>query len=141
MTGEFLKEKIKSTGFQQVEVASRLGITPQSLESKLKSKDIKVSFLLEVARALNKNIYFFLDELQQQYYIKDYNNSSDNSMTSDPVIPDTPVSEMVSEELVKKLDLAENHIQVVTQAQTRTLLNQDEILEKLDQILLATQKK
>ena len=64
MTGEFLKMKIKMSGYQQVEVAESLGISPQALESKLKSQDVKVSFLLQVANAINKNVYYFFDDLQ-----------------------------------------------------------------------------
>ncbi len=134
MTGEFLKEKIKSSGFQQVEVASKLGISPQSLESKLKSKDIKVSFLLKVAKAINQSIYYFLDELDNEFFIKNYlNPDEDTSKASKAVTSD--ILGMVSEEIFKKLNSTEDHIQVITEAQTRSLVNQDTILDLLQQLI------
>ncbi|WP_459212455.1 helix-turn-helix domain-containing protein [Aquimarina rhabdastrellae] len=139
MTGEFLKEKIKSSGFQQVEVAAKLGISPQSLESKLKSKDIKVSFLLKVAKAINQSIYYFLDELDNDFFIKNYlNPDEDTSKASKAVTSD--ILGMVSEEIFKKLNSTEDYIQVITEAQTRSLVNQDTILDLLQQ-LITSQKK
>jgi len=63
MDGVFLKKKILSTGFQLYEVAKKLEITQQDLQSKLKSKDVKLSFVNKIANAVNKDIYFFFDEI------------------------------------------------------------------------------
>jgi len=55
MDGSFLKKKILSTGFQLHEVAKKLEISQQDLQSKLKRN--------KIANAVNKDIYFFFDEI------------------------------------------------------------------------------
>lgn len=61
MTGEFVKLKLKEEGIELVDVANAMGITPQNLQSKLKTSDIKVGVLEIIASAINKSIYFFFD--------------------------------------------------------------------------------
>ncbi len=144
MKGNFLKEKIKNSGFQQASVAAKLGITPQSLESKLKSKDIKVSFLLEVAKAINKNVYYFFDELNHDYFVSEYNPSNRKEEVAEPIAEVTQlkdneflnkVSETIEAKLTPILNDTDNHINLLAEAQARTLVNQSEILDKLDLIL------
>jgi len=62
MEGSFLKKKIQSAGFQLYEVAKKLDITPQDLQSKLKSKDVKLSLIRKIASAINKDVFFFLED-------------------------------------------------------------------------------
>ncbi len=145
MKGDFLKEKIKNSGFQQSEVASKLGITPQGLESKLKSKDIKVSFLLKVAKAINKNVYYFFDELNHDYFVSNYETSSKDSQKKiEPSESDQQFLHVISETLTNKLspllDDTENHVNLLAEAQARSLVNQSEILDKLDQIIVNYKK-
>lgn len=71
MNGDFLRKKIESSGFQLADVARGMNITPQNLQSKLKSKDIKVSFLEELAQSINKTVYYFF-EIEEK--TKDVNN-------------------------------------------------------------------
>lgn len=61
MNGDFLRKKIDDAGFQLVDVANYLNISPQALQSKLRSKDIGVSFLIDIANAINKNVYYFFE--------------------------------------------------------------------------------
>lgn len=62
MTGKDLKYKIESAGFALSDVALALDISPQNLQNKLNSQDVKVSFLLKVAGVINKSIDYFLVE-------------------------------------------------------------------------------
>ncbi|WP_376777154.1 helix-turn-helix transcriptional regulator [Flavobacterium covae] len=71
MNGDFLRKKIELSGFQLADVARSMNITPQNLQSKLKSKDIKVSFLEELAQSINKTVYYFF-EIEEK--TKDVNN-------------------------------------------------------------------
>lgn len=64
MNGNYLRIKIKNMGFELSEVAKNLHISPQALNSKLNADDIKVSFLKEIAKAVNKTVYSFLEEEQ-----------------------------------------------------------------------------
>ncbi len=61
MDGDFVRKKIELAKFQLVEVAEKMNITPQDLHSKLKAKDVKVSFLQKIAEAINKNVYYFFE--------------------------------------------------------------------------------
>ena len=51
MNGDFLKSKIIDAGFELAEVARLLSITPQNLQSKLNSKDIKVYYFLDIKQS------------------------------------------------------------------------------------------
>lgn len=62
MTGEYVKNKIKETGYMLDDVAKSMSISPQSLQSKLRSSDIKVGVLESIANAINKNVYFFFKD-------------------------------------------------------------------------------
>lgn len=57
MTGKSLKDRLKKINIELVEVARLLNISPQNLQSKLNADDLKLSFIGDVARAINKNIY------------------------------------------------------------------------------------
>lgn len=93
MNGEFLRNKLQSFNCQLVDVAKKLGVSPQNLQSKLKSKDVTVNFLLAVVRAINKNVYdivsgseyekmFDLPEKLVMASISEHNEST--STVSDP---------------------------------------------------------
>lgn len=66
MTGEYVKNKLKNSGYVLDDVARGLNITPQNLQSKLRSSDIKVGVLEDIAKAINKNVYFFFEDNPQQ---------------------------------------------------------------------------
>ena len=61
MNGDFIRKKIELAGFQLSEVARKMEISQQDLQSKLKSKDIKVSFMENVAKSINKSVYYFFE--------------------------------------------------------------------------------
>lgn len=60
MTGNYLKNRIKGFGVPLKDVADGLNITPQDLQSKLKTKDVKVELLFEIAQVINKSVYDLL---------------------------------------------------------------------------------
>ena len=62
MKGEFVKNKLKKEGYILEEIALAMGISPQNLQSKLKSSDIKVGVLEEISKSINKSIYFFFEQ-------------------------------------------------------------------------------
>lgn len=143
MTGDFLKTKIKMSGFQQVEVAEKLGITPQHLESKLKSQDIKVSFLLEVARAINKNIYYFFDGLSDEFFLKKHLETENPDVAlgeikvkekADQFIL-TQIVELLSQKLSPNFDETKSNFNVLMEAQSRMILTQGEVLDRLEELV------
>lgn len=77
MEGETLKTKIKEAGYELVTVAKKLSISPQALQNKLNARDVKVSFLQEIAKSINKSVYYLLDEMpppaQSKHLIPLYN--------------------------------------------------------------------
>jgi transcriptional regulator with XRE-family HTH domain len=60
LTGHDLRYKIEQAGFSLTEVASLLGISPQNLQNRLKSQDFKIGFIQELAKAINKSVYFLI---------------------------------------------------------------------------------
>ncbi|MBC8643836.1 hypothetical protein H9W95_06695 [Flavobacterium lindanitolerans] len=42
------------------EVAKRLNISPQNLQNRFKSKEITLDFLIEVSKAVNASVYYFI---------------------------------------------------------------------------------
>lgn len=62
MTGEDLRQKLQEHGMPLRQIAISMGITEQDFQSKLKAKDLKVSFVVSVAKAINKSIYELIDD-------------------------------------------------------------------------------
>lgn len=62
MTGKILRNKLKELNVPLREIAVRLKISDQNLQNKLNAKDVKVSFIIELARCFGKDICFFIDE-------------------------------------------------------------------------------
>lgn len=62
MTGESLKPFITALDVSQAETARKLGMSPQALDSMLKTKDVKTGLLEQLARIYKKPISYFFDE-------------------------------------------------------------------------------
>jgi len=62
MDGSYLRNRIKELGFDQASIAESLNISPQAFNSKLQAKDLKFSFIKSVAKAINKSVYYLLEE-------------------------------------------------------------------------------
>jgi transcriptional regulator with XRE-family HTH domain len=65
LTGAEVKYKLKEGGYSLTNIALAMGITPQNLQSKLKSKDIKIEFLQTLAKVINKTVYFFIESREK----------------------------------------------------------------------------
>jgi len=61
MKGYEVKEKLVSSGFKLVDVAQKMGVIPQTFQSLLRTDDIKVGVLQEIAKAIGKDITFFFE--------------------------------------------------------------------------------
>lgn len=68
MDGGFLKEKLQLIDTQFVELSKKLNITPQSLNSRFKTKDVTLSFLVEICAAVNKSPYYFIKGSEYEKY-------------------------------------------------------------------------
>lgn len=79
MNGKILKEKVKKADIKMKILAERLNIKPQSLQNRFKRKDISVSFLIELAHAANKSVYYFIEGTT---YEKEF-NISENFFSQD----------------------------------------------------------
>jgi len=62
MDGKILKKKLQSLDIQMTEVAKRLDISPQNLQNRFKSKEITLDFLIEVSKAVNVSVYYFIKD-------------------------------------------------------------------------------
>ncbi|MCV9934439.1 hypothetical protein OIU80_19335 [Flavobacterium sp. LS1R47] len=68
MNGNFLKEKLQLIDVQFVELSKILKITPQSLNSRFKTKDVTISFLIELCEAVKKSPYYFIKGSEYERY-------------------------------------------------------------------------
>lgn len=57
MNGKLLHKLLKDNKINFVELANKLNLTPQALNSKFKTKEVSVKFLQEISEAINKNLY------------------------------------------------------------------------------------
>ena len=74
MNGSILKEKLQLIDIQFVELSKKLNISPQSLNSRLKTKDVTVSFLIELCEAIKKSPYYFLKGTEyEKYFVSEEN--------------------------------------------------------------------
>ena len=62
MKGIEVKKKLQNNGFSLKNVAELMGETPQNLNSMLNVQDIKTGTIERIAKAINKSLYFFLDD-------------------------------------------------------------------------------
>lgn len=69
MEGKILKEKLKSLDISMKDLAVKLSLSPQSLQNRLKAKEITLDFLIEIAKSINESVYFFIKGTQ---YEKDF---------------------------------------------------------------------
>lgn len=143
MTGDFIRHKIINAGYQQAEVAQILGITPQTLESRLKAKDVKVSFLLAVAKAINKNLYYFFSDFVSEDFLgkiseKDGHDAisgeNDVKKDGDDFIL-LKIAEVLSQHLSPQFDVSKKSIDLIGEAQSRLLINQGELLDKIEDLI------
>ncbi len=102
MNGDFLRKKIEDSGFQLFEVAKNLGITQQNLQSKLKTSDVKVSFLEDLASAINKNVYYFFEDSNKtkstENVIKKNDDKNDDNFDDKPKVKKMSSNEQEEEE-------------------------------------------
>lgn len=75
MNGNILKEKLQMIDIQFVELSKKLNISPQSFNSRLKTKDVTVSFLIEICDAINKSPYYFIKGTEYEKYFVSEENS------------------------------------------------------------------
>jgi phage repressor protein C with HTH and peptisase S24 domain len=87
MTGLDAKERIAEAGYTLADVANKLKISPQTLNSRLHSKDLKLDFLRELARAINKSLYYFLEEED----LPAYQNAKNFALKSDSKVSEQRV--------------------------------------------------
>src|SRR5665647_33005 len=65
MRGDQVKKILVESGFVLKDVAEILGESPQNFQSMLSAVDIKTGVLEKIAKAINKNLYFFLDSISE----------------------------------------------------------------------------
>jgi transcriptional regulator with XRE-family HTH domain len=64
MKGKTVKEILKRNNIALNELAERMGVSPQNLQSMLRAADIKTGTLERIAEATNKSLYFFYKQSQ-----------------------------------------------------------------------------
>ena len=75
MKGKVLKSKIAEINVTQLELAGRLGTTPQSLSSILHAKDVRSGTIEKIAQVLDVPVSFFYGEGSFQKAVASGNKS------------------------------------------------------------------
>lgn len=76
MTGKDVKTKLLASGYILADVAKGMGIIPQTLNSLLQANDIKTGVLENIAKSINKSIYFFFESIETPSIITDTPNGA-----------------------------------------------------------------
>lgn len=79
MNGKTLKEQLKSTHYSLAEIASKMGITPQTLNSIFNSADVKSGVLETLARVLDLPLAYFYGDT---FNITGSGNATGNNSTN-----------------------------------------------------------
>ena len=64
MKGKIVKQILKDNGFELTEVADKIGISPQLLQSWLSVNEVKLSKLTMISKAINKTLNFFYSNVE-----------------------------------------------------------------------------
>lgn len=57
MSGQEIRDLLLDNDIVLADLAKKLGISPQALNSKLNAKNISVEFVEDISKAINKNVY------------------------------------------------------------------------------------
>ena len=82
MNGETLKNLLKRTGLSVTDIAAKIGVTPQALNSTFNSPDVKSSIIEKVAYALDLPVSYLYGEEREIHNtsVSDgYKENSDNT--------------------------------------------------------------
>lgn len=105
MTGEQVKQILKQNSFELSDIATKLGIPAQNLHSLLKTSDMKIGQLEQIAKAINKSVYFFL----YYKYQRDMNK------------PDNPCDNPACHEKIKYLETIISDLRMVVALQEKII--------------------
>ena len=100
MNGEILKAQLLKIEPTLVEVATKLGISKQNLDSKLSATDIKTGFVEQLATLYERPVSFFFGE-NNGVEIKDNERSFNNN--ADEIIEDLTAIIKRQEERIAQL--------------------------------------
>lgn len=87
MKGIEIKKKLQENGYSLKNIAELIGETPQNLNSLLNAQDIKTGIVERLAKAINKNVYFFykdFPELIDDKITIDSNKTVNSSLKTNP---------------------------------------------------------
>ena len=101
MNGEHLRKKLVEQSVDFMAVAKELGISPQSLQNRLKAKDVKISFIVELAKAINKSVYYFIQGSGLEQAFLDVNSNLSRGNTDQK---DISVESLLISTLKEKID-------------------------------------
>lgn len=101
MTGELLKEKVLATRIPFNEIAMKIGVTAQSLNSTFKSMDVRSNTIEKIAQALDVDMSFFYP-VKTQMTMSNNDDARYNTMTGNIECNGEIVQQLL--ELLRKKD-------------------------------------
>ena len=139
MNGEILKTQLLKIEPTLVEVANKLGISKQNLDSKLSASDIKTGFIEQLATLYERPIsYFFGGKVE----VDNHSRKDDHSS----FFGDTTHNEGADTLLMAKLQIAEDRIkslEVLLEDKNELIIDKNERIAELKERIeeLKAQKK
>lgn len=107
MDGKILKRKLQSLDIHLTEIAKRLNISPQNLQNRLRSKEITLDFLIEISKAVNTSVYYFIKGTS---YEKDF-IKPDNLVLNEPNTDFLPISNNIVEAKDQTIEILEREVE------------------------------
>lgn len=99
MRGDQVKKILTEGGYILKDVAEALGESPQNFQSMLSAIDIKTGVLEKIAKAIDKNLYFFIDKISENDVLDEAQKMTRMLLSTDgsgiPLIPHEAVAGFV----------------------------------------------
>ena len=128
MKGLDVKNKLLKHGFKLAEIAKTMNETPQNLDSMLRAEDIKTGVLERIAIAINKTLYFFIQDEAQ--------NPPLNARFEDQLDLYKENAEFYKKEIRERLDKLEASLKILNDYTSR-IADQNhtqDILDKMNKL-------
>jgi DNA-binding Lrp family transcriptional regulator len=106
MNGEHIRKRLNDQPIPLAEVARRMDLSPQSLENRLKAKEVKIKFVVDLAQAINKNVYFLIkgSSIEKAFFTSDRSNT-DTKISQNEFSIEDMLSILLNERIEEHLSL------------------------------------
>lgn len=124
MRGIELKEKLKTSRYSMAEIAGKMGVSPQNLNSVFQSEDVKSGVLERLAKALDVPLAYF--------YGDSFNVSGNNNATA----INNSIANASDERLLSLLMNKDEQLMMAMKQTSKAQAQMDEVLAMMKNTML-----